>query len=395
MRKSAVFALVFCMVLNLTGCWSSREVNDIAIVAAAGLDLTKEGKIRLSLMLAVPLLIGTATTQGTGTTELAASAGWVVAEEGNTIMDAFRKLQQKLPRKIFFSHNRVIIVGKRLADRGMIQALDFFQRYRQSQMKSFLAISETTALELLEFQPKFEKLASEVILDEFSQGVLPEARLIDFLNTLQSQGVEPFVPILSIIPSEDAQQKQNNLSISGVAVFRHDRMIGKLNDDMSRGLLWVLDSLKEGVITIDVEQAERKGKLSAELERANVNRKVYVEGDQVKVKLTAKVVANIYENTSSMDLNDPEHTRQVIKDLKKDIKERIEQTIAYVQREFGSDIFGFGQSLYRVHPSIWKRQYRDRWEAVFPRIEPVIDVDVRVLRNGLTNQTIKLSEVNP
>ncbi|GIO38379.1 MULTISPECIES: Ger(x)C family spore germination protein [Paenibacillus] len=397
MRKSAVSILILCMVLNLTGCWSNREVNDIAIVTATGLDLTKEGKFRLSLLLAVPLLIGTATSQGTGTTELAASAGWLVAEDGDTVMDAYRNLQQKLPRKIFFSHNRVIIIGKQLAAQGMVQALDFFQRYRQSQMKNFLAISETTALELMQFQPKFEKLASEVLVDEFDQQVLLSVRLVDFLNILQSQGVEPAVPMLEIVSSGKGQPKNKgtNLSVSGTAVFKEDRMIGKLNSSLSRDLLWVLDSLKEGVITIDVEHAQRKGKISAELEKVDVKRKIEVSGGRVKLKLKVKVAANIYENTSSMDLEIPENTQLTIHDLKQDIKARIERTIKYVQSNFNSDIFGFGQTMYRVRPSVWKSQYRERWEAVFPEVEPIVEVEVRVLRNGLTNKTIKLSEVNP
>lgn len=397
MRKSAVSILILCMVLNLTGCWSNREVNDIAIVTATGLDLTKEGKFRLSLLLAVPLLIGTATSQGTGTTELAASAGWLVAEDGDTVMDAYRNLQQKLPRKIFFSHNRVIIIGKQLAAQGMVQALDFFQRYRQSQMKNFLAISETTALELMQFQPKFEKLASEVLVDEFDQQVLLSVRLVDFLNILQSQGAEPAVPMLEIVSSGKGQPKNKgtNLSVSGTAVFKEDRMIGKLNSSLSRDLLWVLDSLKEGVITIDVEHAQRKGKISAELEKVDVKRKIEVSGGRVKLKLKVKVAANIYENTSSMDLEIPENTQLTIHDLKQDIKARIERTIKYVQSNFNSDIFGFGQTMYRVRPSVWKSQYRERWEAVFPEVEPIVEVEVRVLRNGLTNKTIKLSEVNP
>lgn len=395
MRKSAIISLVVCMVMNLTGCWSNREVNDIAIVLATGLDLTKEGNVRLSLLLAIPQLIGTTTAPGVGSTQLASSAGWVVAEEGSTVLEALRHLQRKLPRKIFFSHNRVIILGKRLAERGVVQALDFFQRYRQSQLKSFLAVSETTAIELLEYKPKFENLASEVIVDEFRQEVFPSIRLVEFLNAVQSPGIEPFVPILSIISSYKGPGKEKNLSVSGVAVFNKDRMIGKLDDDMSRGLLWVLDRLKEGVITIDVEHSKRSGKISAELEKANMSRRIELNGEHLRMRLRAKVVANIYENTSGIDLEDPENTRQAIRRLKEDIEGRIQDTVNYVQEEMGSDIFGFGQTLYRARPSTWNHQYRERWEEVFPTVESVVDVDVRVLRNGLTNETVKINEVNP
>lgn len=394
MRKAAILLLIATMSMSLTACWSNREVNDIAIVSAIGIDQGNNGNIRLSLQLAVPLLIGTGSSQGgAGTTKLADTSGWVVSEEGATVMETYRSIQQKLPRQIFFSHSRVIIVGHSMAESGVSQVLDFFERYRESQMKSYFAVSATTASDVLNYLPKFERLSSEVIFEELKRGVLPTVRLVDFLNALQSEGVEPFAPILAITASENGESPYKNLVISGSAVFKEDKMIGRLNDNEARGLHWVLDTVKEGVVTIEIEEGRRKGRISAELEKVNVSRKMKIgESGKMEVRLHADVSANIYENTTDMNLEISKNTNYVIDSLKHEIEKRITASIQKVQRELKSDIFGFGQSIYRRYPRAWNKTYREQWNTLFSEMETKIDVDVRVLRNGLTNKTIKISD---
>ncbi|WP_410772076.1 Ger(x)C family spore germination protein [Fontibacillus sp. BL9] len=395
MRKVAILLLIIFMSGNLTACWSNREVNDIAIVSAIGLDMAENGKIRLSLQFAIPLLMGSGSSQGgAGTSKLADTAGWVVSEDGATVMETFRNIQQKLPRKIFFSHSRVIVIGNSMAKSGVVRVLDFFERYRESQMKSYLVVSATTASDILNYLPKFERLPSEAIFEELKRHVLPTTRLVDFLNALQSEGVEPYAPVMEIIASERGDGKYKNLVLSGTAVFKNDRMAGRLNDDESRGLLWVTDSVKEGIMTIELEEAERKGRISAELEKVHVSRTIRKgEEGKLEASLHAKVSANIYENTSNMDLETSENTNFVINALKKDIEERIGNSSRKVQKELRSDIFGYGQSVYRRHPQDWKKTYRDQWDSLFSEMATEVDVDVRVLRTGLTNKTIKTSEV--
>lgn len=394
MRKAAILLLIAIMSMSLTACWSNREVNDIAIVSAIGIDKGNNGNIRLSLQLAVPLLIGTGSSQGgAGTSKLADTSGWVVSEEGATVMETFRSIQQKLPRKIFFSHSRIIIIGSSMAKSGVVQVLDFFERYRESQMKSYIAVSATTASDVMNYLPKFERLSSEVIFKELKRRVLPTVRLVDFLNALQSEGVEPFAPILEITASERGGGKYQNLVISGSAVFKKDKMIGRLDDNEARGLHWVLDTVKEGVVTIEIDEGRHQGRISVELEKVNVTRKMEMEkSGKMGVSLHADVSANIYENTSNLDLETSENTNYVLDLLKDDIEKRIKSSIHKVQKDLRSDIFGFGQSVYRRNPKAWKESYRKQWDTVFTEMDIKFDVDVRVLRTGLTNKTIKIGD---
>ncbi|WP_276353316.1 Ger(x)C family spore germination protein [Cohnella caldifontis] len=250
-RKTAFWLGIFILFPLLGGCWSRIEVNDIAIVTAAGLDQGERGNVRLSLMLAVPRLIGTGSAQGGGESKIENDAAWVVTEEGSDLMDTYRKLQEKLPRQIFFSHCRVIVLGSSLASRSVTPYLDFFERYRESQLKSYLVVSKTSAEDVLAFKSKFEKLPSEVLREELKRELIPSVRLVDFLNALMSEGDAPFAPVVEIKKSAAGSGGVDSLAVTGVAVFRGDRMVGRLNDEEGRGVMWVRKMVHEGVVTVE------------------------------------------------------------------------------------------------------------------------------------------------
>ncbi|WP_164472845.1 Ger(x)C family spore germination protein [Cohnella candidum] len=392
MRKFFLLLNLLLAAVCLNGCWSRVEVNDIAIVTATGLDVAENGKIRLSLMLAIPRLIGSGSAQSGSESKIETSAAWVVSEEGDTIMDTYRSLQEKLPRKIFFAHSRLLVIGQALAVRGIEPYLDFFERYRQSQLKSFLVVSKTTASDVLNFKSKFEKLPSEVLKEEMKQELIPKVRLIDFVNMLTSEGEEPFTPIVEIVPSETGKSGMNNLSVTGLAVFRRSSMVGQLDSKQGRGAMWVRNRVKEGVITIEVPKSAGAGKISAELEDVKVKRRLSVRDDRLFVRLVINIDENIYENTSSIDLNKSRNVNYVQGLMKEDIEERIQEASRKVQQEYKSDIFGFGQSLYRQDPKKWKREFRSRWPDMFPKTVISVEIHVNVLRTGLTNRVIRVEE---
>ncbi|SET27672.1 Ger(x)C family spore germination protein [Paenibacillus sp. NFR01] len=389
MRHASLLLLTFMMSILLCSCWSEREINELAIVTAAGLDRTESGKIRLTLLLAVPRLFGTGSAQGGGEAKLESSAGWVVSEEGDTIMDITRMLQKKLPRVITYSHCRVLIIGDSLARDGITRVLDFFERFRQSQLISYIAVSKTSALDILNFKPKFEKLTSEVLRSEMGQNLTPSIRLIDFLNYLMSEGIEPYAPVVEIVNSQDEGKKSSsNLAIKGIAIFKKDRMVGALNDKETRGVLWVKNQVNKGIITIEIPGSHKKGKVSSELERVNVSRKVSLHGDKVEVTLTVRISENIYENTSDLNLDNEDNVKMIQTQVENAVKERIEDSGKIVQSAYKSDIYGFGQSVYRRYPKAWNNGLGKRWEEIFPEIKPSIIVRGRIIRSGLTNHVI-------
>jgi len=53
-RKGAFLLLLMTMMVLLTSCWSKKELTDLAIVAALGVDKTKDGRYHITLQIINP-----------------------------------------------------------------------------------------------------------------------------------------------------------------------------------------------------------------------------------------------------------------------------------------------------------------------------------------------------
>ncbi|GJM82919.1 hypothetical protein HMSSN139_54150 [Paenibacillus sp. HMSSN-139] len=142
-RKTAVIML-FCIVAALlAGCWNRRELNELGIAVAAGVD--KEGdRYRLTVQVVDP---------GQVTAQKGASGGapaTLYTSEGDTILEAARRITQISPRKIYLSHLRVYLIGESLAKQGIGQVLDLLTRDHEIRTDFYLVVTRgTSALEML------------------------------------------------------------------------------------------------------------------------------------------------------------------------------------------------------------------------------------------------------
>ena len=167
MRARILLGLILLMMPILSGCWSRIEVNDLAFVTAAGIDKMEDGKIRLALQVAIPRMLGAAGQGGFGGEKgIGTKAVWVVSEKGETILDAYRRLQEKLPRRIFFSHSAIIVIGEQMARDGISPILDFFIRQREARMRSYILFTKGESVKILKFVPKLEKIPAEIMREK-------------------------------------------------------------------------------------------------------------------------------------------------------------------------------------------------------------------------------------
>ncbi len=374
----------------ITGCWGRQEVNDIGIVTATGVDRADNGDIEVTLLLAVPRLVGTSSIAGGGgESKIETTAGWVVSAGGETVMDAFRNIQAKLPRTIYFSHNRVLLLGERLAKEGIGPALDVFQRNRQSQMNSFVLVAERPA-DILRFKPTFEKLSSEILEEEIVRGVGTNIRLVEFLAMLHAEGQEAFAPVVEWTHSTETKDVSNLRATMKTAAFRGDRLVGQLGDEATRGLIWLRNEIRNGVITIQVPEQYGGGKISAEIKSGSTRFRPSVRDGRVRIRIETEATLVIVENASSMKIE--QHLDTIESYFERDLEERIRTVCDKVQRNLRTDIFGFGQSLYRSDPRRWRQEYADRWEESFPNVRADISVSVRISNIGLVGKSVDIRE---
>lgn len=72
--------------------------------------------------------------------------------------------------------------------------------------------------------------------------------------------------------------------------------------------------------------------------------------------------------------------------IEMNLKANVENLIKKVQKEFKSDIFGFGEMIKRNHPSVWEK-IKDNWVDIFPNLDIKVNSEIIISGSGLSRKT--------
>lgn len=379
-----ILALVFIniMVLLLSGCWDRKEVNDLGLVTAAGIDKISDKTIELSVLLYIPKSAGSGQSMNGGS-EVGDAQTLVRSAKGVTIAEAMSKLQEKLPRHIFWGHTEVFIFNEKLAKKGLLKHVDFIIRHPQLRERSQLFISKQKAKEVLSLLPPLERDLAAVLRELESLKVGMEVTVKDFALMVLSESGDSAVPWIKMLPPEGGKKKKETIAyIAGTAIFQKDKMVGKIDDSITRGVLWLRNDIRLATVTVKPKGAN--GYVSLSLQNASSKLIPKVDNGKWKVLLKANAEADIVQNTTQLDMTNIEVIKNLQHLLKKEVENRVKLALVHVQKDMKADIFGFGDTFNRKYPDLWKRD-KYRWNEIFPNIEVTIDLDIKIRRQGMNS----------
>lgn len=362
------------LTLLLSGCWDRREVNDLAIISTVGLDQSDEG---LTLTVRVVVPSETRSESGGQSRSQAGRSSVVYSATGRTIMDAAKQIQLQSSRWLFWGHARVLVVGQELARSGVGPALDFWRRHREPRQIMQIAVAADTALALLQHEPRLERLLSEALRETLNIRLQARVTLNDFNNALAEPSREPVAPVVS---AEPGIAGGSNVRIVGTAVFKGDRMVGRLDWEMTRGLLWLINQITGGVVTVNMGD---QGPVSVTLTRGETEVEPRFSGGRLQ-RMDVAILArgDINETGGPLDLDKPEVLRAVELKAAAAIRERVEAVVRQAQKEFRTDVIGFGDAVRRSDLPRWEAGLKDRWGSLFPEVPVTVRAMMRIERVG-------------
>jgi spore germination protein KC len=384
-RRGGVALLAVVVLLLATGCWSRVEVNDLAIITMLAVDRSSEKEIQIWLQIAVPANAGAAPGAPGGGRSQSGLPFITVSGKGQTMQEAARRIQMQMPRRLFWAHTRVVIIGERLARSGLLPALDFLTRHRELRLTNFILVSRGDVTELMGATVDLERLPAEY-LREISQSRIGAAATVgDLARTLASEGADPVLGVGAVVhPTTGAVEGQRpSIALSGSALFRRDRLVGYLNDRDTRGLLWLRNEVRRGVVTASVPGIE--GAFSVEWTHGSVERKARWENGRIVLYVTARMAGDLGDEQLKVDLSDPAMLRRLEGQVATDIRDRMKEALDRM-RKLRIDAAGFGEVVHRQLPGVWKRVQKEWRSRELERLKVVISVDARIQRTGLSNK---------
>lgn len=375
MIRSALALLFLLLVPYLTGCWDRLEVNDLAVVDMVGLDQSKSG-IRLTVSVVVPdRMKATSADGGGGGKGGGASPNVIYTAEGESVMNAISKVQERVSRRLFWAHTRLLVLGEEFARSGVRPGLDYWSRHREPRLRIQVAVTPGRAADFLQARPRLEKLLSDAVRETLISHIQAEVTLNDFLDAIRSDTEQPIAPRVTLIPASGGQ----DALVSGTAIFREDRLLGWLDDADTRGLLWLRGQMETGVATIRIPSG---GTVSMMLMRGHTTVRPEFQSGRLRLVITAVADDDLYESSAPIDLGDPETIHVIEQLLGQDVQSRMQSALRRLQREFGVDSARFGDVVWRRYPVQWQRQLKAQWPELFTRLPIEVRASAHVRRTG-------------
>ena len=376
MRKAIVIILCISLTLNLTGCWSQRELNDYAVVVGGGIDKDEEtGNILLTAQIAKPGKLAK-DSKGSGSNE---KAYWNISDTGETIFSTVREYTHESSRRLYWQHNKIIIFCREIAEDGVLNCIDYFVRDHETRTAAEIFVSDTDkASDILDVKPELEKIPSididKLIKVQQLNSETYSINLLTFIQRLMSKTTASVAPLIKIT-GEGEEQK---ISVSGTAVFKKDKLVGKLNKPETRGLLWVDDKVKSGIVVVDCPGGD--GKVDLEIMKASSTVTPEIENGNITIKIKIKEKSNLGSQSCTEDLATSKMLEALEEKLASAIRDEITASVEKAQA-LNADIFGFGEAVHRKYRNQWK-DLESKWDEIFPSIQVKIQVDAEIYGTG-------------
>jgi len=381
--KIGIIAVLFLMNLILTGCWNNKDLSEINMVTAIGIDRTEDGKVVLTVQVVEPAAIQSSGSRKGGGGGAQLKPIFVQSYEGETVFDALRSMLSVVDKKMFLSTAQVLILGERLSRNGINEALDFFQRdHEVGYTMDVLVARYATPKEILEMETDIDSIPAMYIKgtieNTVSRAKVKQTMLIDLIKDMGNSGRE-------IAIGQVTKAGEKRVRTEGTAVFRDGKLVGWLDPYETRGYLFATGKVESTVVnvpadegTISMEVIRSKGKVNVEFEN----------GEPAILTIRVRVEANVGEYRHGWKLDSPDDLHKLEEILAEEVNKEIRMALDRTQKDYSSDIFGFGTQLYKYHLKYWK-EVKDGWNDIFSRLPFDIKVDAKIKRTGVTKGAMK------
>jgi len=100
-----------------------------------------------------------------------------------------------------------------------------------------------------------------------------------------------------------------------------------------------------------------------------------------------QIKQGISDISGDVDLNNKNALMELEKATQKEIINEMEAAVNIAQKDYGTDIFGFGETVFRKYPDVW-RKISSSWEEIFKHVNVTYDVKVNIKRTGMLSEPI-------
>lgn len=430
MKSKILFLLIVMFFLN--GLNNARELNELAVVSAIGIDLDDDGNYLITAQVLNPKKEN---SSGSGSGSSSGSSEIVVFKSTNTsIQSSLRHIIEESPQKLYIAHMELLLLSEKVAtEKEALDILNFFVRDNEGKNDFIVVVTKnSTPQEILEITTPMESNPAKNIKDTILsahrfRGIGTDDVLSDNLSMFKKTSQTPMLTCIEPISAKDtlncnkdeeennnsessdensgsengensessqeqesalqnskdkeSEQSNNaeqNIKVSTLAFFKEETLSGFLLENECYIYNILQNKVKGGILEIG------KDKDLMVIDQISSNTKLTpkVENGEYIVDISVNMDFNITETGENVKFDSNEEMREHEKKAEAHLKEKIEALITKSKEEYNCDIFSFGNIFYRKKHKDYEALYEKYGKDYFKYIKTNVDVKINFPSEG-------------
>lgn len=356
MYQLLIFLLI-CMI-GLFGCSRTRIIDKISIIHVFGFDQAENGE-----------LIGSALIPDYTSSKSSDQIEYLEVQVPNGVLFV-PKLSALTSTPIELAKIRVLVFGKSYAEKGIRNQVERFILTPQLGTNIQIVVSTHSAKETLN---KFKKEKSLTLEERIENNMvtqsLPRMNLHVFLNHFYGEGMDVYVPMLTI-------DEKDRVIIEGMGIFKGDKF--KLHLTPPQTVLFSLILDKRSQATYKMELDEKEGKETITVRSFQSKSKWDWDHSKEKLNLRLQLRMTLTQYPDRFNIEKPEDVMEIKKLIEARLKEEIEDLLTTF-KENEVDPVGIG-NIVRSQDKTWEKK---SFYEKYPTLPIHVNVNLRIIHSGL------------
>ncbi|WMJ81672.1 Ger(x)C family spore germination protein [Clostridium sp. MB40-C1] len=384
MRCKKIKLFIIClMFFVLSGCWNNKDLREMGIVVGVSLEKVNNDEIEVTIQLIEPTLDEKGNQGGKDKTWRSLSA------RGKTAFEANRNLLTKVNKQLNYSNIQVMIIGEKLAQDGIGDILDFFQRVHEIDKREIVLISKgINPKKLLNIEPSEQDASAleiiQIVKNTSKLASIRRMTIHDLILNIaeENNSVIGMVKILEV----NEKLTTENLDFMGAAVFNKDKLAGWLSPSESYGFSIVDNKFKNPIINIS-NPLDSDKKVTIEITQCVTKKNVIFNNSKPMLSVEVNAEGKMVEQHGKGDLTSANKIKDLELETAEEIKKIVDNTIKNAQENLHIDIFSFGKVIHSKNLTYW-RQVKNNWNEVFCDLPVDIKVQYKNKEMGFIKKHI-------
>lgn len=317
--------IIILTLLLCTGCFDYKEINDLAIINAIGVDYEND-----EYVITLEILNDQIDKDSSKITS------YTKVGHGKNLTSAIENAADKLSKQLIFNHIKLMILSKSIIEEKFENIIDLFLRNTYFR-ENFYVISSTDTRpeDLLNHTTNEAPIASTAITD-----TLESIRYSSNTNVLKKfdEMVEEVITYGIDTCFSNITLKDNEFIVDGMSIFNNYSYKSNLSNEYVKIYNLLTDNFDRPTYTINYDNlsfttAINNGKINAEIKSGTIN-------------VTGNLMGRIIDNDPKFNIRDPKNLERIDNDFTNLLNKKISEFIKVLQ-DNNSDILGITRNYYK------------------------------------------------